>query len=222
MGYRRRSRPSGLEGGAGLTAAWRSVIGAGFALPRDAGRRPALLSRAVRVGGVPSSVAPFGIRGWCGTYGGVAQGHRCWFRAPARCRSETGAPVAAVRVGGVPSSVAPFGIRGWCGTYGGMAQRHWRWFRAPARCRSETGAPVRPASRGSAKPAPMTLRHAAVSPAPPSNPGGRDPGAPVSRPPGLEGGAGLTAASPPSNPGGRDPGAPVSDRHRAGARNQRR
>ena len=34
--------------------------------------------------------------------------------------------------------------------------------------------PFRPASRGSAKPAPMTLRHANVSAAPPSNPGGRD------------------------------------------------
>ena len=34
--------------------------------------------------------------------------------------------------------------------------------------------PFRPASRGSAKPAPMTLRHANVSAAPPSDPGGRD------------------------------------------------
>ena len=73
---------------------------------------------------------------------------------------------------------------------------------APCRRKSRTtlesrrarprSAGLRPASRGSAKPAPMTLRHAAVSPA------------------------------PPSSPGGRDPGAPVSDRHRAGARNQRR
>ena len=42
IGSSERSRPPGLEGGAALTLAWRSVIGAGFALPRDAGRRPAL------------------------------------------------------------------------------------------------------------------------------------------------------------------------------------
>ena len=36
------SRPPGLGGGAVLTLAWVGVIGAGFALPRDAGQRPAL------------------------------------------------------------------------------------------------------------------------------------------------------------------------------------
>ena len=38
--------------------------------------------RAVPAGGAP------GTRRWCGTYVGMAQGHRRWFRAPARCRSE--------------------------------------------------------------------------------------------------------------------------------------
>ena len=57
----------------------------------------------------------------------MARCHRRWFRAPARCRSETGAP--AVRLAG----------RGVIGAR----------FRAPARCRSETGAPaVRLAGRG--------------------------------------------------------------------------
>ena len=45
-GSSNRSRPPGLNGGAALTLAQRSVIGAGFALPRDAGRRPALRCRA--------------------------------------------------------------------------------------------------------------------------------------------------------------------------------
>ena len=36
-------RHSGLGEGGELTLAWRSVIDAGFALPRDAGRRPAFL-----------------------------------------------------------------------------------------------------------------------------------------------------------------------------------
>ena len=36
-----RSRHPVLGRGAALTLAWRSVVGAGFALPRDAGRRPA-------------------------------------------------------------------------------------------------------------------------------------------------------------------------------------
>ena len=58
----------------------------------------------------------------CGTRVGRAQCCRCWFRAPARCRSETGAP-------------------GGCGTRVGWAQCCRCWFRAPARCRSETGAP---------------------------------------------------------------------------------
>ena len=40
IGSSERSRPPWLEAGAALTLAWRSVIGAGFALPRDAGRRP--------------------------------------------------------------------------------------------------------------------------------------------------------------------------------------
>ena len=116
------------------------VIGAGFALPRDAGRRPALLSR--------SPVT----RIWKG-----ASGCRRWFRAPARCRSETGAPFAVTRDedlegrSGLSALVSrsramPVGDRRsvsrsrvtriWKGAPGCR-----RWFRAPARCRSETGAP---------------------------------------------------------------------------------
>ena len=80
----------------------------GFALPRDAGRRPAL--RFFAVGDARS-------RG--------ASRSGAEFRAPARCRSETGAPL----------------FRGWrCAISRRVAQRCW--FRAPARCRSETGAPL--------------------------------------------------------------------------------
>ena len=82
-----------------------SVVGAGFALPRDAGRRPALQALSALVS--RSRAMPVGDR----------RSKRCrrWFRAPARCRSETG------------------GDR--------RSKRCRRWFRAPARCRSETGAP---------------------------------------------------------------------------------
>ena len=59
-----------------------SVVGAGFALPRDAGRRPALQALSALVS--RSRAMPVGDR----------RSKRCrrWFRAPARCRSETGAP----------------------------------------------------------------------------------------------------------------------------------
>ena len=73
------------RGGGECTLAGRSVMRAGFALPRDAGRRPALLSCASRDGM------------WCGIHVGRAQRHEGWFRAPARCRSETGAPWPARR-----------------------------------------------------------------------------------------------------------------------------
>ena len=77
-----RRAPAGMGCGGECTLAGRSVIGAGFALPRDAGRRPALLSRASRDGM------------WWGIHVGRAPRHEGWFRAPARCRSETGAPFA--------------------------------------------------------------------------------------------------------------------------------
>ena len=69
--------------GGECTLVGRSVMSAGFALPRDAGRRPALRSRASRDGM------------WWGIHVGRAQRHERWFRAPARCRSETGAPFRA-------------------------------------------------------------------------------------------------------------------------------
>ena len=121
-GAGRRAVP-GLEGGAALTLAWRRVIGAGFALPRDAGLKTgapgelpgapvARASRGLAMHPLPGTrhwgdrryavarrfaqqrrpEVATGTRRWCGTYVGMAQGHRCWFRAPARCRSETGAP----------------------------------------------------------------------------------------------------------------------------------
>ena len=115
---------------AALTLAGWSVIGAGFALPRDAGRRPALQpcsrlfsvcgarrsrwqdgassgrvsrSRAMPVGDRRSSRARACSRSVVrGVHVGRMERHRSLFRAPARCRSETGAPVvrAASSVGG--------------------------------------------------------------------------------------------------------------------------
>ena len=97
-----------------------------------------------------------------GIHVGRAQRHERWFRAPARCRSETGAPFrapAGMGCGGectlvgrsVMSAGLPVGDRRsfrcasrdgtWWGMHVGRAPRHEGWFRAPARCRSETGAP---------------------------------------------------------------------------------
>ena len=68
-------------------APWGGVGGAGFALTRDAGRRPALHG-AASLGRVSRSRAmPVGDRR---SWGSVAGG----FRAHARCRSETGAPLS--------------------------------------------------------------------------------------------------------------------------------
>ena len=112
VGDRRSSRPRALS--QSLTLAGGGVIGAGFALPRDAGRRPALQPS-------PRSFAIPDV--------GRGRRHWRWFRASARCRSETGAPAPrSFTIGDV-----------------GRGRRHWRWFRAPARCRSETGAPAVPA-----------------------------------------------------------------------------
>ena len=88
-------------------------------------------------------------RGRRGTHSDRAHHHRRWFRAPARCRSETGAPpsprfcsVGGTRfrpplggrcrseTGGRPRAFAQLGVRGFD--------------RLRRRCRSETGAPSRP------------------------------------------------------------------------------
>ena len=117
-----------------------SVVGAGFALPRDAGQRPALQALSALVS--RSRAMPVGDR----------RSKRCrrWFRAPARCRSETGAPSVVGAGFALPrdagrrpalqalsalvsrSRAMPVGDR--------HSKRCRRWFRAPARCR-ETGAP---------------------------------------------------------------------------------
>ena len=97
-------------------------------------------------------------RGW-DTHAGMAQCHRRRFRAPARCRSETGAPsrpgyrsAASAKAG----SGAGFALPRDAGrrpalqpsprSFRGFGKgRKWCRFRAPARCRSETGAPAVPA-----------------------------------------------------------------------------
>ena len=119
--HKEKARPRGAVAASGAgrvrrrTWAWRSVMCAGFALPRDAGRRPALRhpvlegvrhalghgavscarvsrSRAMPVGDRRSKKWRHPVRGGCGTHFGMAQCHVRGFRAPARCRSETGAP----------------------------------------------------------------------------------------------------------------------------------
>ena len=134
--------PARCRGGpTGRTGRAPSVVGAGFALPRDAGQRPALQALSALVS--RSRAMPVGDR----------RSKRCrrWFRAPARCRSETGAPSVVGAGFALPrdagrrpalqalsalvsrSRAMPVGDR--------RSKRCRRWFRAPARCRSETGAP---------------------------------------------------------------------------------
>ena len=139
VGDRRSGRP-----GYRSAASAKAGSGAGFALPRDAGRRPALQ---------PSRLS----------FRGFGKGRK-WrrFRAPARCRSETGAPsrpgyrsAASAKAGSGAGFALPrdagrrpalrpsrLSLRGF-GT-----GRKWCRFRAPARCRSETGAPVPALLRG--------------------------------------------------------------------------
>ena len=114
------------------------------------------ISRAMPVGDRRSVPALF--RGWrCAVSLRVARG--AGFRAPARCRSETGAPVPALfrgwryaislrvaqRCRVSRSRAMPVGDRR-SPTVGDTrsrcASRSGAGFRAPARCRSETGAPL--------------------------------------------------------------------------------
>ena len=83
----RRAGPTGRTGRGsafqiGVPGRPRDVVGAGFALPRDAGQRPALRALSALV----SRSRAIPVRG--------RRSKRCrrWFRAAARCRSETGAP----------------------------------------------------------------------------------------------------------------------------------
>ena len=166
VGDRRSGRPRARS-----AASVKAGSGAGFALPRDAGRRPAL------------QPSPLSFRGF-----GKGRKRRR-FRAPARCRSETGAPVPALvprlrqrqevvqvsrsrampvgdRRSGRPrvrsaasakaGSGAGFALPRDAGrrpalqpsprSFRGFGKgRKWCRFRAPARCRSETGAPAVPA-----------------------------------------------------------------------------
>ena len=91
-------------------------------------------SRAMPVGdrrsSRPRACSPSAVRG---THAGRMERHRRGFRAPARCRSETGAP-------GRARACSRSVVRG---THAGGMERHRRGFRASARCRSETGAPGR-------------------------------------------------------------------------------
>ena len=99
-----RSRPS--------ASCWhRRVIGAGFALPRDAGRRPPPGRTGQRssdagrrpppgeLAGAPRLAWRWASRGLRPRVGMTLR-RRGWFRAPARCRSETGAPSARLAMGG--------------------------------------------------------------------------------------------------------------------------
>ena len=84
----------------------------------------------------------FHSKRWCGTHGGRAQRHQCWFRAPARADRRSAFPGLRAALPGRGSARLHFHSKRWCGTHGGRASRHQQWFRAPARCRPEVGVPV--------------------------------------------------------------------------------
>ena len=108
---------------AALTLAGGSVIGAGFALPRDAGRRPAL----------QSSPRLFSV---CG-----ARYSRWQDGASSVLVSRSRAMPVGDRRSSRPCACSRSVVRG---AHAGRMERHRSLFRAPARCRSETGAPGRP------------------------------------------------------------------------------
>ena len=138
--------------GAARTWAWRSVMCAGFALPRDAGRRPALHKEKVRHalwhGAVScarvsrSRAMPVGDRRSTRKRRGPGERWRHPVRGGVRHALWHGAVSCALvsRSRAMPVRDRR-STRKRCGTHFGMAQCHARWFRAPARCRSETGAP---------------------------------------------------------------------------------
>ena len=162
-------RGRGTAEGAALTLAGRSVIRAGFALPRDAGRRPALqaVRAASSVGGtcrdgshpdgwgmrrrgpagrcadrrsafpcLPGHLSQWGPRRDGSHFGGWGMRRR----GPAgRCAGPHREDCPEVGVPSRPRACSPSAVRG---THAGRMERHRYWFRAPARCRSETGAPV--------------------------------------------------------------------------------
>ena len=173
MGVSRRCRPlcraplGGLPGGRGSKASSRlfSVCGARHSRWQDgASSARVSRSRAMPVGdrrsSRPGACSRSVVRG---THGGGRERHRRGFRAPARCRSETGAPAVLALV--LRLWCAALTLVGWSvigagfafprdagrrpalqrGAHAGRRERHWCWFRASARCRSETGAPAVPA-----------------------------------------------------------------------------
>ena len=141
----RRSTPRACSWLAMRDLAARRAAVPGFALPRDAGRRPALQSPRFFVVGARCAISRRASSSGAG------------FRAPARCRSETGAPLfrgwrsaISPRRAAVPGFALPrdagrrpalrFFVVGDPRSRG--ASRSGAGFRAPARCRSETGAPL--------------------------------------------------------------------------------
>ena len=177
----------------------RSETGAGFALSRDAGRRPAL--RCLHAVRRYADVRPSGPR----------------------CGSKGTARVAGQR------AVVRFGTQGWCGPHVGMARRDRRWFRAVARCRSETGAPPPLSPRGSAVRGCAALRAAVPvggrrsrACAPPCRPGGRRalPGRPYRAPfrTRVRAAVGSGVSLPPHRLTQAGPGTPLRRRRRSGGR----
>ena len=127
-------RPPRSGKSAAPTLAGPRVMRAGFALPRDAGQRPALHKEKVRPRGAVAASGAGRVRRALG-HGAVSCARVSRSRAmPVRDRRST-------RKRRVPGERWRHPVRGGCGAHLGMAQCHVRGFRAPARCRSETGAP---------------------------------------------------------------------------------
>ena len=179
-------RPPRSGKSAAPTLAGPRVMRAGFALPRDAGQRPALHKKKARPRGAVAASGAGRVRRALG-HGAVSCARVSRSRAmPVRDRRSTrkrygpgerwrhpvrGGVRHALGHGAVscarvsrsrampvrdrrstrkrcgPGERWRHPVRGGCGTHFGMAQCHVRGFRAPARCRSETGAPC-PTKKG--------------------------------------------------------------------------
>ena len=109
-------------------------MSAGFALPRDAGRRPALpgLRRRSALWGARRNCI-FTARGGVALTGAGRSVIGAGFALPRDADRRSAFPGLRAALPGGGSAQLHFHSKRWCGTHGGRAQRHRRGFRAPAR-----------------------------------------------------------------------------------------
>ena len=136
VGDRRSGRP-----GYRSAASAKAGSGAGFALPRDAGRRPALQAVPAFVPRLRQRQEAAQVSRFRAMPVGDRRSSRLRVRSAASAKAGSGAGFALPRDAGRRPALRPSRL-----SFRGFGKgRKRRRFRAPARCRSETGAPAVPA-----------------------------------------------------------------------------